>query len=318
MQRAVFPALALGLLMTTSAVAQIGQADSKGAQRGEALTQRYQLGIIVTAKGSVCRDIVATAPIPRDWPEQEVRVGEEDFTPNVKNVEFRMIDDTVRQMRVYIPYLAPGEEAHALMTMEITRYALTSPPDPSVFHVPKKSKLPRDIQQYLAVSPGIEVRSPKIRSLARTIAPDEENQWKKIETIYDWVRENVEYRDQSFKGALKALEDGNGDCEELSSLFIALCRANGIPARTVWIPKHCYPEFYMLDDEDQGHWIPCQAAGSRAFGEMPEHRPILQKGDNFRVPEKPRERVRYVAEFLTGNGGTPKVKFVRELLNEEP
>ena len=42
-----------------------------------------------------------------------------------------------------------------------------------------------------------------------------------------------------------ALRDGTGDCEELSSLFIALCRAHGIPARTVWVPDHCYPEFYL-------------------------------------------------------------------------
>ena len=52
----------------------------------------------------------------------------------------------------------------------------------------------------------------------------------------------------------------------------------------VWVPGHCYPEFYLEDAEGRGHWIPCQAAGTRAFGSMPEHRPILQKGDNFRVP----------------------------------
>ena len=46
-------------------------------------------------------------------------------------------------------------------------------------------------------------------------------------------------------------------------------------------------------------------------------RPILQKGDNFKVPEK-KERQRYVAEFLRGNnrrgGGRPVVTFVREAL----
>ncbi len=97
-----------------------------------------------------------------------------------------------------------------------------------------------------------------------------------------------------------------------------MCRASGIPARTVWVPDHCYPEFYLVDGEGKGHWFPCQAAGTRAFGEMPEQRPILQKGDNFRVPEKKRPQ-RYVAEFLSGTtiqgGGKPKVRWVRELLD---
>ena len=88
---------------------------------------------------------------------------------------------------------------------------------------------------------------------------------------------------------MAALKDKTGDCEELTSLFIALCRASDIPARTVWVPGHCYPEFYLEDDEGKGHWFPCQAAGSRAFGGIPEQKPILQKGDNFSVPENPRE-----------------------------
>jgi hypothetical protein len=79
---------------------------------------------------------------------------------------------------------------------------------------------------------------------------------------------------------------------------------------------HCYPEFYLEDKEGTGHWIPCQAAGTRDFGSMPDTRPILQKGDNYRVPEK-KEPQRYVAEFLTGKargGGKPTARFVRELL----
>ena len=136
-----------------------------------------------------------------------------------------------------------------------------------------------------------------------------------METIYDWVRDHVEYKNGKLKGALAALRDGSGDCEELTSLFIALCRARKIPARTVWVPDHCYPEFYLHDDQGQGHWIPCQAAGARAFGEMSELRPILQKGDNFKVPEKSKPQ-RYVAEFLKGSttpgGGSPQVEFIRQ------
>ena len=74
-----------------------------------------------------------------------------------------------------------------------------------------------------------------------------------------------------------------------------------MPARTVWVPGHCYPEFYLEDAEGKGHWFPCQAAGVRSFGGIDEKRPILQKGDNFTVPKR-REKQRYVSEFLKGDG----------------
>jgi hypothetical protein len=65
-----------------------------------------------------------------------------------------------------------------------------------------------------------------------------------------------------------------------------------------------------------GHWYPCESSGRRAFGEMPLARTVLQRGDNFRVPERPRERLRYASDFLIGlptpGGGKPSVNYIRE------
>src|SRR5262249_50253135 len=98
------------------------------------------------------------------------------------------------------------------------------------------------------------------------------------------------------------------------SLFVAMCRVQKIPARTVFVTDHCYAEFYLEDDEGQGHWFPCQPAGSRAFGGIDDVQPILQKGDNFKNPEKPKERLRYVTEYFNpaSKGGKPRVTFVCE------
>ena len=96
------------------------------------------------------------------------------------------------------------------------------------------------------------------------------------------------------------MKDKRGDCEEMTGIFIALCRASNIPARCVWIPNHCYPEFYLEDQEGQGHWIPCQVAGDRQFGQMHEYRPILQKGDRFKVPEHNAPQ-HYLSEFFRCN-----------------
>lgn len=289
--------------------------DPKGPQLGEELVQQYRVGVEISARGGPCTGLVATIPVPIEWPEQRVRIINEEKSQFAGNVRYRELDGGVKQMLVTVPRLPAGAEAKVLVTIEVTRHAILAPDDTSIFSIPEK--LPREIRKYLGPSPYIESNNSRIRSLAREIVEDVDGGWQQVEAIYDWVRDNVEYTNGPLKGALQALRDGNGDCEELSSLFIALCRANKIPARTVWVPGHCYPEFYLVDDEGKGHWIPCQAAGSRAFGGIPEHRPILQKGDNFRVPERPRDRQRYVAEFLTGKGGQPQVRFIREIVEVE-
>jgi hypothetical protein len=292
-------------------------AATKGSQLGKELTTRYQIGAIVTAQGGPCTGLYATAPVPIDWPEQTVQIVNEEFTPTVQKIEYRMVAGTVKQMLVYIPLLPGGDEAKALVTVEIRRHSLLPPSDTEQFVLPNDKKLPKEIRPYLLPSPYIESTHYRIKEIARTILKDhaDEPAWKKVEAIYDWTREKVEYVNGPLKGALKSLQDGTGDCEELSSLFIAICRAAGVPARIVWVPDHCYPEFYLEDAEGKGYWFPCQAAGTREFGGITEHRPILQKGDNFSVPEKPRDRMRYVAEYITGLGGKPKVKFVRQVLD---
>ncbi len=279
----------------------------QGPRLAQATTTRYQIGVIVRSGGGPCRGLSGTAPVPLEWPEQKIRILEEDVTPGVR-AGFRQISPTVKQLVVKIPFLAAGEEARALVTFEIQRYSLDPPADPQALQMPKK--LPSNLRKYLGSSPGIESTHRTIRTHAREITQGRETAWEQVEAIYDWTREKVRYRNGPFKGALAALRAGEGDCEELSSLFIALCRANKIPARTVWVPGHCYPEFYLEDESGSGHWIPCQAAGDREFGGISEGKPILQKGDNFRVPEK-RKTQRYVAETLTGKGGRPQVEFVR-------
>jgi hypothetical protein len=49
---------------------------------------------------------------------------------------------------------------------------------------------------------------------------------------------------------------------------------------------------------------------------MPDQLPILQKGDNFRDPDRPGKSLRYVSEFMTGSavggGAAPVVEWIRE------
>jgi hypothetical protein len=305
------PAFVLCLLLVDAhaARAQFGEVDTNGPKRDKEFVTKYEVGLMITAGSEPCTDIIGTVPVPIDWPEQEVRVLEEDFDPAAKRVTYREVGGgTVKQMVVNMPLVPANEKVRVIAVLEISRYSLLPPDNTSIYIIPKKP--PSRVRQYLTSSPKIETANPKIRALAKEIVADKEGAWEKVEAIYDWVRDHVKYVNGPLRGALAALNDEKGDCEELTSLFIALCRDIGVPARTVWVPGHCYPEFYLEDDAGRGHWFPCQAAGARSFGGIDEKRPILQKGDNISVPEK-REKQRYVAEFLRGDGGQPRVQWVR-------
>jgi hypothetical protein len=291
-------------------------ADGSAIQLGPTQMRQLKVGVRIKARGP-CRGIEASIPVPMDWPEQEVQIIDEDVSPDVRSVKYRNLDEGVKQMLISIPRLNTNDVAEAILTLEIRRQPIIAPSATEALKIP--SRPPRDIRKYLGASPYIESRNPRIRTLARKILKDhdEASAWTQVEMIYDYVRENVEYRESELKGAIQTLSEGVGDCEAMTSLFIALCRAAKIPARMVWVTDHSYPEFYLEDEQGKGHWYPCQISGARAFGAMPETRPILQKGDNFAIPET-RERRRYVATQLKATsvrGASPEITEILQFVD---
>ena len=302
-------------MVAAPALAQFKQEgeESKGTRRGEPQIQRWQFGLTVTAAGGPCKGLVGYVPVPISWPEQQVAVLQEDFSPHVK-VRFQTVEGTVRLMVVEIPHLPAGEVAKALLTFEIQKYALKPPEKTDDYAFADPKRVPRDVRPYLAPSPLIEAKNPKIKAALKEAVAGKENAWEKVEAIYEWVRGKVQFKQVPVKGALAMLREGEGGAEDWTSLFVALCRTADIPARTVWVPGHCYAEFYLLDDEGQGHWFPCELTGNRNFGGINDHRPVIEKGDNFRAPYNRRDRQRFVGEFLEIQQavGQPKRRFIRQ------
>ena len=101
--------------------------------------------------------------MPTDWPEQKVTVVEEDVSAGVKT-RFQMTQGTVKQMVVVIKSLRPGQEARALVTMEVERSSQEPPQDTSIFKLPNERKLPRELKLYLGTSPLIESRHARSRN----------------------------------------------------------------------------------------------------------------------------------------------------------
>lgn len=284
----------------------------RGVQLDQEATKVWRCGLIVKAVGGPCGGLFGTIAVPTDWPEQQVRIVNEDITPNVKHVRYRVLEQGVKQMLIDIPSLEANETAKATVAFEVVRHSLKAPPDTSIFVMPER--LAGNVKKHLGPSPLIESNNFKFKKLAQELIEGKSSAWEQVEAIYDGTRAKVKWENDKEKGALAALNDAKADKEDLTGVFIALCRSIKVPARLVWVPDSVYAEFYLEDAEGAGYWIPCYVANEKKeFGFISSQMPILQKGDNFKVPEK-KEPQRFVAEFLTGKGnkgGKPLVEFLR-------
>lgn len=275
-------------------------------------TNRWQIGLKLKA-GSTCEAVTATFCAPVAWPEQQVRLVSKDIDPAVRGWGYRTYFNgkarqpsskpgvaTTTQIVLKIPKLAAGTSTKALFEFDVTKSRINAPMQTDDLTLFKK--LPPDLRQYLGDSkPTIDASHRTIKDVHKELTSEPyDNTWQLVERFYDYVRENVRYVNGPTKRASQALRDGDGDCEEMTSLVVALCRNTKIPARMVWVPNHCYPEFCLADPDGNPHWFPCQAAGTRQFGRMEDYGPILQKGDRFRTPEKINEGPqRYLTEFFS-------------------
>lgn len=73
-------------------------------------------------------------------------------------------------------------------------------------------------------------------------------------SIHNWIAGHIEYAGyiNQDRGALYALKNKKGDCTEFANLYVALCRAGNIPARSVG--GYICPENQVLKPEDYHNW----------------------------------------------------------------
>lgn len=274
------------------------------AQSGAPVESIWEFGLEVKASANA-RGIAASVPVPREWPEQEIEILEEVTTDGIGRLKVTSKTKWTKQMDFRISRMRGGQTETAYIRYRIKKKMIKAPQDTSVFEIAKKP--PSNLNTFLRPSPYIESKDKRIIAIAESLWDESLTGWAQVEKNFRWVRENIEYKfDRTIRSCLEALDNKQGDCEELSSMFIAICRAQGIPARAVWVTgtsgtgqiDHTYPEFYLVDDQGEGHWFPCQAAGTYEFGAMTEARPILQKGDRFRNAQS-RKDERYLKPILT-------------------
>lgn len=285
--------------------------NGKGVRYGEEITEYWQVGVKIKAIGGTCQGFYVTIPIPNSWHDQDVKLEDEDFSTHVGKVKYRVMDEGVRQMVLNIPRVPADSEARALVTFEVKTRAILAPEKTDIFEIP--SRVSRDIKIHTNPSPYINSRSTAIRKKVKELVEGKTTAWEQVRAIYDFVHDEVEVIGSAkMAGSEAALRNMKAIGEDKVNLFVAMCRSHKVPCRIVWIRGHFYPEFYLEDDEKVGHWFPCEVVGNTDFGSFSKPRPILQRGDNIKVPEK-KERQRFVAEFLQGrkSQGKPQISFIR-------
>lgn len=268
------------------------------------------VGIEVVGQGNGTQ-IKATTPLPVDCPEQKLEAGP--MQTQGCEAEIRNVGEQARQLALYAPQIAQGQTISAKITYKATLSKQYLNYQREQF--PQKQTIPADVgKQYLGESPGIQTRCKEIHDLLGSLRGDLQHPWDLARKFADWVPRNMQPLIGPYMGVSKALQKHQGDCAEMSAVFVALCRAAGIPARLVWVPNHNWSEMYLTDKDGKGHWIPVHTACYFWFGWTGAHELVIQKGDRLHIPDRGGHLFRLQEDWLQWGGAHPLVRYLAELI----
>ncbi|MBU4245735.1 MAG: transglutaminase-like domain-containing protein, partial [Nanoarchaeota archaeon] len=139
---------------------------------------------------------------------------------------------------------------------------------------------------YLLPTKNIQSDNSRITELARNLTRGASTDFDKAARIAIWVHSNVNYTldlDDVAKDAVWVLDNKIGTCDEFSTLFIAMARSVGIPAKYVsgWVygsigwQKHAWAEVYV------GKWVPVDATWLEVGNLDAIHIKFMETADNY-------------------------------------
>ena len=231
-------------------------------------------------------------PVPTNWPSQEIleckTTGDGYF--RLKDLETKVHIARIFEKNKFLP--RPGESRRItnhfrLVCQEITSDGARLSRENFAAYKTKSA----EYQRYTRSEEQLEASDPEIKKIAQTLKAKDAQPYRFARLAYDYVIEHTHYGPTIQGGALGCLKHGQSDCGGYSALFIAICRAGGIPARPVvgcWAtgenPWHMWAEFELPGVG----WIPVDpsvgASGRRDyyFGNLDNNRLVLAKAINMK------------------------------------
>jgi len=124
----------------------------------------------------------------------------------------------------------------------------------------------------------IDPDDSEIKNIAEKILDDYgPNSFIVAKKLFIWLKNNTSYEistsSNDVKTASQTFKDKKGDCDDLSFLFISLCRSVGIPSRfirgyhveydegTIHVEPHAWVEVFVGENIGINGWIPVECAG---------------------------------------------------------
>jgi transglutaminase-like putative cysteine protease len=135
-------------------------------------------------------------------------------------------------------------------------------------------------EQSNGTIPFIDPDNPTIKSLATSLAAqaNSNNSLVVAKKLFMWLKQNTDYQthplDSTIQPASTTFQKQTGDCDDLSFLYISLCRAVNIPARfvrgviveeqngVVTAVAHAWTEVFVGEAVNGAGWIPVECAGT--------------------------------------------------------
>lgn len=152
--------------------------------------------------------------------------------------------------------------------------------------LPRSYSVPQEYLRYTLPGPKVQSDDPEIRRVAQEVAANSSDDWERVARLAIYVHGLIEY-DAGYTGQEKdakwVLQNRRGVCVEYSTLFVALARSQGIPARFVsgyafskygtWL-GHSWAEAYI------GKWVPVDPTWLEAGNLDATHIETFKSADN--------------------------------------
>lgn len=207
----------------------------KPGDRGRTLTLKYNFTVSNASPKSI-KDVNfrACTPLPATSTQRCAKIS--------TNQPSRVIQDDVGNMHL---------ELHWDLIPPYTTKVVSITSDVEIRQPLRRSgSVPSGV--YLVPESFIESDHALIKEMAKRLKA--KNDRETVKNIFDWVVENIRYPGyvKKNRGALYALKHRVGDCTEMATLFVALCRANGVPAR--YLGGFVSAKSAVLDLGDYHNW----------------------------------------------------------------